>query len=105
VPITVVHALEQIDVDHQAGHASAVPLRTRQLFLQSLLQIAAVVPAREEVGDAGSQQARTVDRILDTNRGYRTQMPQKIGSMVTREARRIAAAETQSAGGSVFARQ
>ena len=81
------------------------PLRARQLFLQALLQIAAVVPSGQEIGDAGAQQARPVDGIFDADGGDRAQMREKIGAVVPREAGGVAAAETQRTGRAVLARQ
>ena len=78
MPERIVDVLEPIDVDHQATDASGVPLGARQLFLQSLLQIASIVPTGQEVGDAGAQQARAIDRIFDTHGGHRAQVREKI---------------------------
>src|ERR1700675_3479326 len=105
MPIPVVYALESIDVDHQACDGSAAALRTRQFLLQSLLQVASIVPARQEVRNAGAQQPRTIDRILDAYRSDRAQMRQKFRAVMAREARQIAAAETQRSGGAILARQ
>src|ERR1700722_3936155 len=103
MPVTVVDALEPVDVDHQAGHGSGVPLRTRQFFLQALLQVPPIVPARQEIRDASAQQARSVDRILDAHGAHGAQVRQKVRSMMTSEARRIAAAEAQRAGYAIIA--
>ena len=63
------------------------------------------MPACEEIGDAGAQQPRAVDGVLDAHRGHRAQVRQKIRSVMTGEARRLAAAEAQRAGCAVLARQ
>src|SRR6266851_2783253 len=103
--VAVVDALEPVDVDHQAGDSSGAPLRARQIFLESFLQIAPIVPTRQEIGDARAQQARAIDRILDAHGGDRAQVREKIRSVMTREARGIAAAEAQCAGCAVLARE
>src|SRR5258708_7999665 len=103
--VSVVDALEAIDVDHQAGDGSGAPLRARQLFLEALLQIAPIVPTRQEIRDPRAQQARAIDCILDAYGGDRPQVREKIRSMMTREARGIAAAEAQCPGCTVLARE
>ena len=105
VPVTVVDALEPVDIDHQAGDRSAAPLCTGQLLLQPLLQVAPVVPAREEIGDARAHQAGAIDRVLDAYRGDGSEVRQKIRAVMPRESGRITAAETQCAGDAVLSRQ
>src|SRR5258708_4829517 len=103
--VTVVDALEPVDVDHQAGDGAAAPLRARQIFLESFLQIASIVPTRQEIGDPCAQQARAIDRVFDAHGGDRAQVREKIRSVMTRESRGIAAAEAQRAGCAVLARE
>ena len=105
MPVAVVDALEPIDVDHQACDRSAAALRARQFFFQALLQVAPIVPAGEEIGDAGAQQPRAVHGVFDANGRHRAQVREKIRAVMARKARCIAAAEAQCAGRAVFARQ
>ena len=65
VPMLVVDLLEAIEIDQQASETSALSLRARQLFLQAGIEIAAVVPAGEEIREAAADQSCTVDRVLD----------------------------------------
>src|SRR5688572_25192469 len=45
----VVDLLEMIDVDHQAGQRLSRSFRARELLAQAVVEIAAVVPAGQEV--------------------------------------------------------
>src|SRR5450631_1486205 len=103
--VAVVDALEAIDVDHQTGNGSAAALRSGQFLLQPFLQIAAVVPAGQEIGYSGSQKSRAVHGILEAHCRNRSQMRKKVGSVVPREPRGGPAAEAQRCGGTVLARQ
>src|SRR6266403_6071238 len=103
--VSVVDALEPVDVDHQTSDGSCPALRTRQLFLEALLQIAPIVPTGQKIGDPRAQQARAIDRIFDAHGGDRTQVREEIRSVMTREARGIAAAEAQCPGCAVLARE
>ena len=85
VPIAVVDALEVVDVHHQAGDGACLALSARELLLQALLQIAAVVPPGQEIGDARAQQPGPVDGVLDAHRGDRAQMREKVGAVMARE--------------------
>ena len=63
------------------------------------------MPPGQEIGDARAQQPGPVDGVLDADGGDRAQVRQEVGAMVAREARRIAAAEAQRAGGKILAGQ
>ena len=91
--VAVIDALEFVDVDHQTGDRPAAPLRARQLFFQALLQVAPIVPAGEEIGDAGAQQPCAVHGVFDAYGGDRAQMREKVCAVMARKARGIAAAE------------
>src|SRR5262249_21526520 len=105
VTVAVVDALEPIDIDHEARDGDGTALRARQLLPQTLLQVTPVVPSGEEVSEAGAQQARAVDAVLQAYRGHRAHVRQKVGPVMTREAARLAAAEAEHAGGALLARQ
>ena len=103
--VAVVDALEAVDVDHQAGDGAGPPLRAGQLLLQALLQVAAVVPpVRKSVMPARSSRARLTAFSMQTA-ATAPRCDQKVGSVMAREARRVAAAEAQRAGGKILAGQ
>ena len=64
VPMVVVDAFEVIDVQHEADQRRAIAPRARQFFLQPYAQVAAVVPARQHVGEAAAHADDAVDRQL-----------------------------------------
>ena len=103
--VLIVDLLEPIQVDEQAGQARALPLRARQLLLQARIQIAAVVPAGEEVREPAAHQARAIDRVLDRERSDDAEMREEIGRKVPREALLVGAAEIEAALQPVLAPQ
>ena len=85
--VLIVDLLEAIEVDQQTREVRALPLRARQLLLEARVEITAVVPAGEEVRESAADQARPVDRVLDRERRDDTEVREKVGRKVTREAR------------------
>ena len=101
----IVDLLEVVDVDHQAGQRLAGALGARQFLAQPIVEIAAVVPAGEEIRDAAAHQARAIDRVFQADRDDHAQVREEIRRQVAGEALRIAAAESHDADGAVVARQ
>src|SRR5262249_33218597 len=50
VAVSIVDALEVIDVDHEARERAALAAAARKLLAQTALQMGAVVPAGQDVG-------------------------------------------------------
>ena len=78
----IVDLLEVIDVDHEAGQRLAGAFGARQLLAQPVVEIAPVVPAGEEIGDAAAHQARAIDRVFQADRHDHAQVREKIRSQV-----------------------
>ena len=78
----IVDLLEVVHVDHQAGQRLAGALRAREFFAKAIVEIAAVVPAGEEVGDAAAHQARAIYRIFQADGNDDAQVREKIRGQV-----------------------
>ena len=50
----IVDGLEMIDVEHQAGDMRALTPRARQLLFKAHLQVTAIVPAGQYIGEAAA---------------------------------------------------
>ena len=92
----IVDLLEVVDVDHEARQRLARALRSRELLAQAVVEIAAVVPAGEEIGDAAAHQARAIHRVFQADGDDDAQVREEIRGQVAGEAIRIAAARTRS---------
>ena len=65
MPVLIVDLLETVEIDQQTGEPRTLPLRSRQLLLESGMQIPAVVPAGQKIGQPAADQASPVHRVLD----------------------------------------
>ncbi len=81
----IVDLLEVVDVDHEAGQRLAGALGARQLLAQPVVEVAPVVPAGEEIGDAAAHQARTIHGVFQADRDDDTEVREKIRGQVAGE--------------------
>ena len=89
----VVDAFEMIDVQHQADEAVLFAARTPQLLLESHLQVTAIVPAGQHIGETAAQKARAVQDVFDAIGSNQAQVLQEIAGMMPGKTIGIVAAE------------
>jgi len=75
----------------------AIAPRSRKFLMQAHLQIAAIVPTGQNIGEPTSQQARTIYCVINTIGCDHTEMSEEIRRMRARVSFCIAATEIDAA--------
>src|SRR5690606_6680810 len=105
MPVTVVDALEMIDVDHEAGQRLALAPAARELLAEAAREVAAIVPTRQRIREAAANEPRLVDGVLDREGRDRREVLEKIGRVLFREAIGAIAAHVEAADERLAAQQ
>ena len=93
----VVDALEVIDIEHHADELAAVPACPGKLLLHARLQVSAVVPAGQHIGESAAPQPRPVHRIFDAEGRDHAEACKKVARVLRGKAIHVGAAEIDAA--------